>query len=49
MMILALAVALVSAIWMTMKLSYEYGAINMRMGVRSGGLRPDEQLGTLAE
>lgn len=30
-MILALAVALTSAVWMAMTLSYEYGAINMRM------------------
>ena len=30
-MVLALAVALVAAVWMTMKLSYEFGAINLRM------------------
>ena len=30
-MVLALAVSLAAAIWMTMKLSYEFGAINLRM------------------
>jgi len=35
-MILALAVALTSAVWMAMTLSYEYGAINMRMASDRG-------------
>ena len=35
-MVLALAVALVSAIWMAMELSYGYGAINLRMASDRG-------------
>ena len=35
-MLLALTVALAGAVWMTMQLSYEYGAINLRMASDRG-------------